>query len=166
MERTPEEIAYWKKVFPETDGKPPFTPYSGCPPGGYRRISVTPHVTPLNYQTPQPQTEKTNEMEFAGYIKNVKETVTTMRDGSVRNNLRITMSEHKDELKDSYPGIVFYVKSDIVENVKEVLSKDPDRNCRYKVKADGWVKEKPSKTNPAEKYDDMYLRAWMFELTF
>lgn len=194
MERTPQEVAYWKKVFPDTDGKPPFTPYAGCLPGGYRRCSELSTPIPVSFTSslghdephrslarrqnlPEMESEishnqtqttstNTNEMDFTGYIKNVKETISTMADGSKRTNLRITMSENKGELKDSYPGIVFYVKSDLVANVKDMLSKDPDHNCRYKVKADGWVKEKPSKTNPAEKYDDMYLRAWMFELTF
>ena len=162
MKQTPYEREYWKRVFPENDGKPSFLPYSGSTPQGFPRFSQPESQPTTNIQ----QTQNTEIiMEFIGYIEDIRQSVTTLTDGTKRENLIITLKEQYDNLKDSFSGIVVYIKPDLVENVKCLLAADTNRLLRYRVKCDSYVKRSPSKTNPNETYRSMYLRAWSFEQT-
>lgn len=157
MEASAFELEYWKRVFPETNGAPPFRPFA----------ERDPHVRSGSARSLQNKrfTNTNNKMDFTGYIKSVHPGYTIRQDGSQRETMRLVLKEYPNEQgpQQGFAGIVCYVKDDIIPAVKALLEQDLSLQNRYQVKCDGYVREKPAKENPQETYHSMFLRAWMVE---
>ncbi|MCQ2283212.1 MAG: hypothetical protein MJZ99_11430 [Bacteroidales bacterium] len=157
MDQTPQEQAYWKRVFPDTNGEPPFIPYAEK--SAYPRSGS---AARLQYKR---LTNPNNTMNFTGYIKSVRFGTTTRQDGTQRETMRLVLKEYNNENgpQTGFAGIVCYVKDDIIPNVKALLEQDPEYKNRYQIKCDGYVSERAGKQNPQEVFPSMYLRAWWVE---